>query len=104
MDFQQFALDMKAITHLAANSPGNQHLASSPAKWNAGDEVQVWVASLEKPPEVVAEFSSLLSPDEKDRAGRFYFERDRKRYIVGRGLLRMLLGAFLAVKPAQIGF
>src|SRR4051812_45031189 len=95
---------MKAITHLAANSPGNPHLASSPAFHLAGDEVQVWIASLEKPPEVVAGCSSLLSPDEKDRAGRFYFERDRKRYTVGRGLLRMLLGAFLATKPGQVTF
>jgi 4'-phosphopantetheinyl transferase len=95
---------MKAITHLAVNGPGNQHLASSPVSHLAGDEVQVWVASLEKPPEVVAGFSLLLSPDEKDRAGRFYFERDRRRYTVGRGLLRMFLGAFLAMKPDQIAF
>src|SRR5688572_21945113 len=89
---------------LAANTPGNQRLASSPAYRLAGDEVQVWIASLERSLQAVAGFSRLLSPDERDRAERFYFERDRSRFIIGRGLLRTLLGAYLALEPGRIEF
>lgn len=92
------------MTHLAASQPGDQHRASSSVLHLADDEAQVWVASLEKEPGVVTRFSALLSADEQERTGRFYFDRDRKRYAVGRGLLRMLLGAYLALPPGQIAF
>ena len=35
---------------------------------------------------------------------RFRFERDRRRYLVGRGLLRMLLGRYLGMTPHQVRF
>ena len=45
-----------------------------------------------------------LSADERVRAERFYFERDRKRFIVGRGLLRTILGRYLDIKPSRLQF
>jgi len=74
----------------------------SPALSSA--EVHVWCASLERPPDGLAGLFSLLSPDERARAQRFYFERDRNRYVVGRGILRTLLGSYLAERPARIEF
>lgn len=47
---------------------------------------------------------SLLAADESERAGRFRFQRDRSRYVVGRGLLRVLLGRYLATDPGEIRF
>ena len=46
----------------------------------------------------------LLSDDEQQRANRFYFERDRHRFIVGRGLLRTILSHYLTLAPNQIQF
>jgi len=40
------------------------------------------------------ELASVLSEDERDRARRFAFERDRVDYVVCRGLLRNLLAAY----------
>jgi 4'-phosphopantetheinyl transferase len=40
------------------------------------------------------ELASVLSEDERDRARRFAFERDRMEYVVCRGLLRNLLAAY----------
>lgn len=77
---------------------------SSPAIHLAGDEIHLWNASLVQPAAVIAHFATLLSADEKTRAGRFYFEKDRARYIVGRGLLRKILGAYLGLDPAWIEF
>src|SRR5512132_2469878 len=49
-------------------------------------------------------FEPLLSPDERDRAAAFRFERDRWRYLVARGLLRTVLGERLDEDPGRISF
>jgi 4'-phosphopantetheinyl transferase len=70
----------------------------------AGD-VAIWRTTLDdQPPAVVAAMRTLLSADELDRASRFYFERDRERYIVARGVLRTLLGQYLGRPPASLQF
>ncbi len=70
----------------------------------SNDDVHVWQATLERPPEYVAQLARTLSPDERTRAERFHFERDRRRYIVGRGTLRAILGLYLDVDPRQLQF
>lgn len=67
-------------------------------------EVHVWRASLERPPQIVARMRGLLAGDEQLRADRFRFERDRSRYIVGRALLRGLLGRYLETAPEKLEF
>jgi len=42
--------------------------------------------------------------DERDRAARFHFEQHRERFIVGRGVLRAILGSYLAVPPGHVQF
>lgn len=50
------------------------------------------------------EFVPLLSPDERARADRFHFERDRNRFIVGRAVLRQLLGRLVTRPPGSLSF
>jgi 4'-phosphopantetheinyl transferase len=45
-----------------------------------------------------------LSADEIKRAKRFHFENDKKHFIIGRGILRSLLGKFLNTEPSSIAF
>jgi 4'-phosphopantetheinyl transferase len=45
-----------------------------------------------------------LSADELERASRFYFDRDRERFVVCRGTLRRVLGAELDADPAAMRF
>jgi 4'-phosphopantetheinyl transferase len=66
------------------------------------DEVHVWQSALDHDPATVQRLEGLLDFDERGRAGRFYFRKDRERYIVGRGLLRMLLGQYLRVGPDAV--
>jgi 4'-phosphopantetheinyl transferase len=68
------------------------------------DEVHIWCACLEHWIENRVEFLPLLAPDENARVERFYFEKDRQRYIIGRGLLRKLLAGYLELEPTQIQF
>ena len=49
-----------------------------------------------------APLRALLSPDEQERAARFVFREDRRRYIVARARLRQLLGERLRVSPEKI--
>jgi 4'-phosphopantetheinyl transferase len=45
-----------------------------------------------------------LSSDEKQRARRFYFDRDRIAYVSCRGMLRTLVGKYVQADPASLSF
>jgi len=77
----------------------------APADWTLlCDDVHVWRADLDRPESQVRSFQQLLSADEVSRAARFHFQKDRHRFIVGRGLLRMILSRYLDVVPSQVRF
>jgi 4'-phosphopantetheinyl transferase len=65
----------------------------------ADQAVHTIVADLDVSPDAVREARRLLSGDERGRADRFVFERDRSRFVAARGLLRTLLGRILS-RPA----
>lgn len=67
-------------------------------------EVHVWCAQLNLSAEEAEPLNVFLSDDERDRAGRFVFLRDRVRYVTARGILRRLLGRYLDFDPAEIRF
>jgi len=68
------------------------------------DEIHVWQARLDVPQSEVSSLYETLTDDERDRASRFYFEKHRRRFIVGRGILRTILGRYLRVQPDTIRF
>lgn len=65
------------------------------------NEVHVFLADLDGY-DSVAKHSSLLSPDELDRADSYAKDLDRARFITRRGLLRKLLGRYIHIEPANI--
>jgi 4'-phosphopantetheinyl transferase len=68
----------------------------------AAGEVHVWGAGLD---ELGTDgMLSLLSGDERSRADRFHFTRDRQRFVAARGLLRRLLGHYLDRDPCELRF
>jgi 4'-phosphopantetheinyl transferase len=67
-------------------------------------ELRLWAIALDPPPEAVAALSKLLAPDEQERAARFRFDIHRRRYAVGRGALRRLLGRELGLVPEAVAF
>jgi 4'-phosphopantetheinyl transferase len=46
----------------------------------------------------------LLSVDELERAARFAFERDRRRFVVARATLRSILAAYIRCAPSALKF
>jgi 4'-phosphopantetheinyl transferase len=67
-------------------------------------EVHVRIASLERRQSELRFFESILAKDEIDRASRFHFQKDRERFVAGRGLLRMILSSYVGVPPGEIIF
>jgi 4'-phosphopantetheinyl transferase len=70
----------------------------------ANGEVHLWRASLVQTPDALGQFHSTLAPDESAKAARYRFRRDRDRYVAARGLLRRLLGLYLARPPESLQF
>ncbi|MBD2073800.1 4'-phosphopantetheinyl transferase superfamily protein [Phormidium sp. FACHB-592] len=67
-------------------------------------EIHVWQANLVRSSNDCQQLAQTLSPDEKTRAERFRFPRDRDRFIVSRGTLRTLLGRYLNTSPDRVQF
>ena len=63
------------------------------------DEVHVWRATLDPAPSRGEIFWPTLAADEKARADRFHFAKDRHHFIVARGTLRAILGRYLNRVP-----
>lgn len=68
------------------------------------DEVHVFCACLDQPASRLQDLAQTLSESERIRAERFHFEKDRKRFIIGRGLLRTILGCYLDIEPSRVQF
>jgi 4'-phosphopantetheinyl transferase len=81
----------------AWNAPGRDFNISN-------DEVHVWRATLDILPSAIAELDRLLAPAERARASRFHRQIDRTRHVLGRGLLRVLLGSVLNMPPDRLQF
>jgi 4'-phosphopantetheinyl transferase len=77
-------------------------LASGPAAPPAEGEVGVWVARLDGCQLDAAAIDALLDAAERDRAGRFVRDADRRRYRVAHALLRGVLGRCLGRPPATV--
>jgi hypothetical protein len=68
------------------------------------DEIHVWCARLDLGEEPIESLAALLASEEAERASRFHFARDRDAFAAARGILRTLLGGYLAEPPEQIRF
>jgi 4'-phosphopantetheinyl transferase len=77
-------------------------LDSNLKRRTAGPVVSVWRAVLAVPGRSPAD--DLLSTDERERARRFVFVRDRNRFVAARSFLRRVLGIYTGEDPAALSF
>jgi 4'-phosphopantetheinyl transferase len=68
------------------------------------DAVHVWRIALAVPDAEQAERAAVLAPDERDRAARFHFERDRRRWTAARGAVRAVLAGYAGVPATSLAF
>jgi len=62
-----------------------------------------WTSGLERP-ERLARGLSYLSEEERARAARFHFERDRNSYVLAHALARTLLAQLTGAEPQALRF
>ena len=77
---------------------------SRPGLTARADRVDVWATGLDRDPGGLARLRESLADDESARAERFHFERDARRFVVARAVLRDVLGAYLGVAPRDVRF
>jgi 4'-phosphopantetheinyl transferase len=68
------------------------------------NEVHVWCCSLVLNSNILTKLRLILSADELERANRFHFQKDRCRFIAGRGILRSIIAEYLQNRPKEIVF
>jgi len=70
----------------------------------AAGEIHLWWIDVRVGVQMQQQLSGLLQQDERDRAARFYFEPDRRRFVVARAAMRSVLAGYLNVQAERISF
>jgi len=68
------------------------------------EAVHIWLARVDRDLMAIGNILPVLADDEQAKAARFYFERDRRRFIAAHSILRILLGRYLDCDPRSIRF
>jgi 4'-phosphopantetheinyl transferase len=90
----------------------DKYLTPSKASWVipprdltlANSAVDVWLISLTQPHAAGGSFADFLSLDERDRAARFIFDKDRRPYVIAHAGLRSILSQYLKTAPGALRF
>jgi len=68
------------------------------------NEVHIWRVSLNQSSERTAFSFEVLSPDERAKAARFHFDKDRNQFVQARAALRFILSEYLDADPRTLEF
>jgi 4'-phosphopantetheinyl transferase len=68
------------------------------------NEVHLWRVDLAAVAEGERRWAEIISADERVRASRFHFSKDRQYFSATRALLRMILGSYLGSNPRELVF
>ncbi|MEN9867011.1 MAG: hypothetical protein RL748_2601 [Pseudomonadota bacterium] len=77
-----------------------------PTRTLAPDQVDIWLCQDETVDAATIERwrEKLLSSEERSRGARFYFERDRKQFVITRAMVRTVLSHYLPLAPTAWQF
>ena len=71
---------------------------------NLATEVHLWRCSLDHARASLDEAYAVLADDELERARRYKFTRDRRRFVAARSFLRSTLAEYLSVSARELSF
>jgi 4'-phosphopantetheinyl transferase len=69
-----------------------------------GNEVHLWRVDLAAVAKAEARWEQILSADERARAARFHFARDRQYFTATRAVLRVILASYADSDPKELVF
>jgi 4'-phosphopantetheinyl transferase len=93
--------EKELVTDISSDEGWSPAPANSPLP---GDAIHIWRASLDPSEERIKQLAQTLSQDEHERSRGFRFEGDRRRFVVGRAVLRDILCRYLAIEPHEVRF
>jgi len=66
-------------------------------------EIHLWLAFYDEIADerLLSEYRALLNSEEKEQQSRFYFAKDRLRYLVTRALVRTVLSRYVSLEPGE---
>jgi 4'-phosphopantetheinyl transferase len=70
----------------------------------AANDVHVWRVPLNQSSKLTLLSLDVLSPDERKKAARFRFAKDKNQFVQARAALRFILGQYLNVTPQDLEF
>jgi 4'-phosphopantetheinyl transferase len=88
----------------------NQYLAditwlnAETCSFSISNNLDIWKIGVSSNISLIDDFLIMLTPDEITRANRFYQLKDRNRFIVSRGALRLILGKYLNQSSSNVEF
>ncbi len=66
--------------------------------------VDTWRINISSNLSSLEAFTTLMSPDEADRANRYFYPKDKNRFIISRGALRIILSRYMNIPPTAVEF
>lgn len=75
-----------------------------PAAYNESGVVEIWRLHFPSYVNSVCHFYDILQPDEKHKSSLFYHKKDKDKFVMGRAMLRMILGSYLRADPKALEF
>lgn len=101
--------DADSPTGCALSRRAKQSLSISDAPESgplSAREVHVWYVLSDdvSNARVLSRYAAMMSPEERARHDRFVFAKHRHQFVVTRGVVRTLLGRYLAIEPAACAF
>lgn len=74
----------------------------APAPLSVTNAVHVWRVPVTASLHLMPQCLSVLNTDERSRAASYHHEKDKDRFIISRGMLRVLLGRYTGTAPQDI--
>lgn len=90
--------------HILTTTPSEPEGVSSSRQGLSFDSIDVWYARYSSLDQHYMILSSLISPEEKQKAAGFKKPDDSRRYILRHGIVRVILGHYIHEDPEKIQF
>ncbi len=95
---------MSSVSRTADASPRNGASSNGGAASVSDQDVHIWRITLRADDESYRDLLATLSHSERDRAARYHFDIDRRRFVIARARLRQILGRYLGMGAADVAF
>src|SRR5438034_297656 len=92
---------------LVVDSPypeNHPQYVSSTLLEDSDHQVDIWTIDLGQQKADVQYYRELLSPDEVQRADRFYYEKHRNNFIISRAAMREIMSRYTSGSPRSVAF